>query len=343
MLQTSEHRLSSITSKELEERYVINKKDVVTFTAGSQSYELSFQDMIQTNVQYGTKRLVRRRPRFVSAADVQTKRKRPTHFSAVPDYWDKANISHIGYKSVPLQPSSGEYKDIQDLFLQTMSGFEILKIERIQNKTVWEAFQLHKTHMKIKNGGQPVLEKKLFHGTDPKHVSTICEANFDWRVCGVNGTVYGQGSYFARDAKYSHDYTGDCDPRFMFVSRVLVGEFTKGSSEYRRPPSKDGGDVNLFDSCVNDVINPSIFVVFKEQQIYPEYLLQYKQTTRSSLYSYNSSYASRQTSYPLFRTTTVPTAPTTGANAGPVNPSLSMPSQATTSTTTDSQGSCVIS
>lgn len=330
---TSEHRLASITSKELEERYLQNNKDVVTFFAGSQSYELSFQDMIQTNLQYSTKRLVRRRPRFVSEAEVQTKRKRPTQSSAVPDYWDKAQIPSVGFKTVTLQPSSAEYKEIQDLFRQTMARFEIIKIERIQNKTVWEAFQLCKTHMKIKNGGQAVLEKKLFHGTDPKHVDTICEANFDWRVCGVNGTVYGQGSYFARDAKYSHDYTGDCDPRFMFVSRVLVGDFAQGSSEYRRPPSKDGGDVNLFDSCVNNVLNPSIFVVFKEQQIYPEYLLQYRQTDRSNVYA-----ATRQT-YPLFRNTPQPPVPTPRANAPPVTPS---PTPTKTSSTTDTQGSCVI-
>lgn len=62
----------------------------------------------------------------------------------------------------------------------------------------------------------------------------------------------------------------------MFVAWVLVGDFTKGSSSYRRAPSKDGGDVNFFDSCVDDVFNPSIFVVFKEHQIYPEYLLKYK-------------------------------------------------------------------
>lgn len=43
MLQTSEHRLASITSKELEEMYVKNDKDVVKFKAGSQAYELSFQ------------------------------------------------------------------------------------------------------------------------------------------------------------------------------------------------------------------------------------------------------------------------------------------------------------
>uniref|UniRef100_A0A3B4BB05 Poly [ADP-ribose] polymerase n=1 Tax=Periophthalmus magnuspinnatus TaxID=409849 RepID=A0A3B4BB05_9GOBI len=267
------------------------KKCFFPQSAGSQVYELSFRDMIQTNVQYGTVKLVRRRPRFVSAAEVQAKKKRHPNSTAVPDHWDKTQVPQIGFKRVPLQPSSGEYEEIHTLFSRTMASFEIIQIERIQNRAVWEAFQLyvfndnlHKTHMKQKNGGRPVLEKTLFHGTKPKFVDTICEANIDWRVCGVNGTMYGQGSYFARDAKYSHSYTGDSDPRFMFVSRVLVGEFARGSSEYRRPPSRDGGDVNLFDSCVDDIYDPSIFVVFKEQQIYPEYLLKYK-NARSNVYA----------------------------------------------------------
>lgn len=95
-------------SAKLEEKYLENDKDVVEFTAGSQSYSLSFQginkksenesscsqfyaflniiimtfftplesDMIQTNKRYGTKRVVRRRPRFVSAAEVRTAKKR---------------------------------------------------------------------------------------------------------------------------------------------------------------------------------------------------------------------------------------------------------------------------
>ncbi|XP_035767427.1 protein mono-ADP-ribosyltransferase PARP12-like [Neolamprologus brichardi] len=132
--------------------------------------------------------------------------------------------------------------------------------------------------MKTKNKGGNVTEEKLFHGTDSKFVDTICHHNFDWRICGTHGTAYGKGSYFARDARYSHNYTGDTDVRDMFISRVLVGDFTKGSSDYRRPPSKDGGGINFYDSCVNDVMNPSIYVVFEKQQIYPEYLIQYKIT-----------------------------------------------------------------
>ncbi|XP_038550565.1 protein mono-ADP-ribosyltransferase PARP12-like, partial [Micropterus salmoides] len=199
-------------------------------------------------------------------------------FTAIPDSWDKTQVPQTGFKRVSLLRSSDEFKEIEALFCKTMRGFDILSIERIQNKALWEVFQWQKNQMKNNNGGRNVTEKKLFHGTDSKHVDVICHTNFDWRICGTHGTAFGKGSYFARDAKYSHSYTGDSDVKSMFISRLLVGDYTRGSSDYRRPPSKDGGDINFFDSCVDDVINPSIFVVFEKHQIYPEYLLQYKTT-----------------------------------------------------------------
>lgn len=60
----------------------------------------------------------------------------------------------------------------------------------------------------------------------------------------------------------------------MFVCRVLVGSYTRGQSNYRLPPSRDGGLI-LHDSCVNDCRDPSIFVVFDKQQVYPEFLITY--------------------------------------------------------------------
>uniref|UniRef100_A0A3Q0RLZ6 Si:ch73-252i11.1 n=1 Tax=Amphilophus citrinellus TaxID=61819 RepID=A0A3Q0RLZ6_AMPCI len=262
--------------------------DYVEFTVGSQSYSLSFQgkhriwklslfadvNMIQTNKHYGTKRLVCRRPRFVSAADVLTKKVRyiilktapPEHFQTILLFSER----------VSLQRSSAEFTEVEALFCKTMRGFDIVGIERIQNKALWEAFQLQKNQMKSKTRGGNVTEKQLFHGTDSRFVDAICHHNFDWRICGTHGTAFGKGSYFARDARYSHDYTGDTDVRAMFISRVLVGDYTRGSSDYVRPPSKDGGDINFYDSCVDDVMNPSIFVVFEKHQICPEYLLQYR-------------------------------------------------------------------
>nr|XP_015208474.1 PREDICTED: poly [ADP-ribose] polymerase 12-like [Lepisosteus oculatus] len=298
------HGASSITSEDLEKKYLEDKNGVVEFTAGRQTYELSFQDMIQTNKRYGTKRLVRRRPVFVSPSDAQLIRTRKkglnkgiSHdFKAVPSYWDKSSLLETGYKKILLQKSTAEYQKIENLFKKTMIGFTISRLERIQNKSLWEVFQWQKEQMKKNNARQNVNEKLLFHGTDTAYVDAICRQNFDWRICGTHGTAYGKGSYFARDAKYSHSYTGSSATKTMFVSWVLVGQYAKGSSSYLRPPSKDGGDTIFYDSCVDNIYDPSIFVVFEKHQIYPEYLVQYSEDIVQSdplytMYSYPNSTA----------------------------------------------------
>ena len=122
-------------------------------------------------------------------------------------------------------------------------------------------------------------EKRLFHGTSPDAVDAICKQNFDWRVCGKNGTKYGKGSYFAANASYSHSFAkcGSDGFRFMFLARVLVGSFIKGEPEYLRPPSKDPSNPSsdLYDSCVNNESNPAVFVIFDSDQFYPEYVIKY--------------------------------------------------------------------
>ncbi|XP_056443598.1 protein mono-ADP-ribosyltransferase PARP12-like [Gadus chalcogrammus] len=276
------------SSTELEKKFQNDPQEVMEFTAGSQAYTLSLQDMIQTNKRYGTKRVVRRRPRFLSSADVQVIRTRrpqngPTNVLVMPRHWDRTQVPATGHKKVLLQDSSEEYKEVETLFRQTMTNFDIVKIERIQNKSLWDHFQLQRDQMKTKNGGRCVAERKLFHGTDSKYIDAICCSNFDWRICGTHGTAYGNGSYFARDASYSHNYTGNtATVRSMFVSRVLVGHHTRGKAGYVRPPSKDGGDTLFYDSCADDIRSPSIFVVFDRPQIYPEFLLTYKEKASAS-------------------------------------------------------------
>ena len=51
--------------------------------------------------------------------------------------------------------------------------------------------------MKTRNSGCQVAERKLFHGTDSKFIDAICCSNFDWRICGTHGTVYGKGELTA--------------------------------------------------------------------------------------------------------------------------------------------------
>lgn len=127
---------------------------------------------------------------------------------------------------------------------------------------------------KLKAGSQ-LNVRRLFHGTKGLYVDAICQQGFDWRMCGSSvGTLYGKGSYFARDASYSQSYT-DC--KKMFLVRVLVGEYALGSSLMVRPPPKDPQKPygELYDSVVNEVGDPRIFVVFTQEQAYPEYLIEY--------------------------------------------------------------------
>lgn len=279
---------ASVTSQTLENVYLADRDTEIPFSAGKQQYILHFKgapgtQMYQQNVKYKTKREVRRRPRFVSAQDVELKLNGASSHSSssstaesFPSHWDESALPGFGYKLVRLSKSAKEYNMIEMLFKSTMPQSTIKKIQRIQNPSLWKVFQWQKEQMKERNGGKPVNEQYLFHGTDESLIEAICEQNFDWRMCGVHGTAYGKGSYFARDASYSDRYTNvkRCLKKTMFAALVLVGEYTRGSSSYVRPPAKGNGKT-LYDSCVDRKSNPSIFVVFEKQQIYPEYLIEY--------------------------------------------------------------------
>ncbi|XP_041906311.1 protein mono-ADP-ribosyltransferase PARP12-like isoform X1 [Corvus kubaryi] len=264
------------SSAVIEDLYQANPDGVVRFQAGQHQYELNFKEMTQTNTAFKTQRQVCRRPKFVSSEDVQ-KIKTSIPNQTCPSHWDASALPDLGYKAVVMSNVTSEYNRIKQLFHQTMENYSILKIQRIQNPSLWKVFQWQKEKMKKENEGKEVQEKLLFHGTDVMSMKTICTQNFDWRICGNNGTNYGKGSYFARDASYSHAYCQATQQGyFMFVARVLVGDYVKGNTTYVRPPRKSADRLWFYDSCVDDESNPSVFVVFEKHQIYPEYLIEYK-------------------------------------------------------------------
>ncbi|XP_030645815.1 protein mono-ADP-ribosyltransferase PARP12-like [Chanos chanos] len=279
--QGDPRHMATITSQTLENVY-LDSGNEITFTAAKDSYKLYFKGMYQQNLKTNKTRPVRRRPRFVSAQDVEHKLKRydfqensGSSSVDVPDDWDKEALPSFTYKTVPLPRNGEKFKWVADQFKRTMSGSTIRNIQRVQNPSLWKIFQWQKEQMIGKNRGKEVDERYLFHGTDQSVVDAICEQNFDWRVCGAHGTVYGKGSYFARDASYSNGYAKTKNGiKMMFLAHVLVGDFAKGNSGYCRPPQKAGGN-GFYDSCVNNEQNPSIFVIFEKCQIYPEFIIEY--------------------------------------------------------------------
>ncbi|NXU66590.1 PAR12 polymerase, partial [Horornis vulcanius] len=273
--------VTSPSSAIIENLYQADPCAIVPFQTDQHQYELNFKEMTQTNITFKTRRQICRRPKFVSSEDVK-KIKTSQKDSSIPNqtcpsHWDASALPDFGYKAVVISKETSEYNGIKQLFHQTMKNYSILKIQRIQNPSLWKVFQWQKEKMKRENGGKEVQEKQLFHGTDDTSMKTICTQNFDWRICGSNGTNYGKGIYFARDARYAHAYCqAMAQGHLMFVARVLVGDYVKGNAAYVRPPVKCADKLWFYDSCVDDELNPSVFVVFEKHQIYPEYIIEYE-------------------------------------------------------------------
>ena len=198
----------------------------------------------------------------------------------VPDYWDDSLAEDVFHR-IKLSPGSDEYKKVEDAFKATVS-FHIVSIERIQNKAIYQVFNVKRKAMEEKYGSNfPGKELMLFHGTSCDNVEKINAGGLNRSFAGKNATHFGRGVYFARNAKYSCQVTySPPDPqglRYVYYARVLVGEYTNGNAGFLVAPSKGTGNPNeKYDSVVNDVNDARIFVMFQDYEYYTEYLITFK-------------------------------------------------------------------
>lgn len=91
--------------------------------------------------------------------------------------------------------------------------------------------------------------------------------------------MFGQGVYFAVDADYSAQRYSPPDTAGMkrvYVARVLTGRYTRGDSSMKRTPPRGTDPTDCFDSLVNNQQQPSMFVIFHDDQAYPEYLVTFR-------------------------------------------------------------------
>ncbi|CAM9839031.1 unnamed protein product [Lampetra planeri] len=186
---------------------------------------------------------------------------------------------------VTLEPAERAYRAAYRLFHQTVSETKalVLGIERVQNPFLWEKYCRKKAFMlrKLPQMPERELELNLFHGTTADTVPAICKHNFDPRLSGKNAAVYGNGSYFATAASFSHGYAGragHAGDRCVFIAKALVGRHAVGRPGLRRPPALCPDDLasDLYDSCVDNAGKPSIFAIFDSDQCYPYFLIRYR-------------------------------------------------------------------
>lgn len=64
----------------------------------------------------------------------------------------------------------------------------VWQIERVQNITLWQSYQLMKKQMEVKNKHKN-NERQLFHGTDGESVKFINQRGFDRGFAGAHGNI----------------------------------------------------------------------------------------------------------------------------------------------------------
>uniref|UniRef100_A0A3P9H4G9 Poly [ADP-ribose] polymerase n=1 Tax=Oryzias latipes TaxID=8090 RepID=A0A3P9H4G9_ORYLA len=197
-----------------------------------------------------------------------------------PLYWDSMTPNE-SITAVPLKQSSAEYKVVKEAFKRT-SKQTVKKIERLQNIHLRRAYEAQKKHIAHKNaklGGAG--EKTLFHGTTHENCDSIMKTGFNRRFAGQNATAYGEGTYFAVNASYSAQSTyskPDADgSQLMFAALVLTGVYDQGQSGIKVPPPRNAQQPHeRYDSVVDNLNNPNMYVVFHDDQAYPDYLITFK-------------------------------------------------------------------
>ncbi|MCI4391759.1 hypothetical protein PGIGA_G00138000 [Pangasianodon gigas] len=181
--------------------------------------------------------------------------------------------------AVRLEKDSEEYNEVAAEFyngLSEQNKVQIIKVEKLMNRLLYSQYRLKKADMEQKVRGD--VERTLYHGTSESSVKEICIHGFNRSFCGKNATAFGQGVYFAVKSSYSLSDTyspPNADGhKFIFVARVLTGDFTQGKHDMRAAPLREGSGMPMrFHSVVDNVKEPSLFVIFNDTQAYPQYLI----------------------------------------------------------------------
>ncbi|NXH18615.1 PAR14 polymerase, partial [Bucco capensis] len=252
----------NLTNMHLENA-LMEKKKAIPVTIGEKKYVVNIETRYALDDQGNQTPVIR-----VDKSEDQES-------TVLPATWDDMQNQRL--RKVTLKPETREYRDVQEKFLKTCQSFKIEKIERIQNPYFWKAYQIKKREMDNKNGNRN-NEMLLFHGTSQESLTLINNQGFNRSYAGMHAAHYGNGTYFAVNASYSaHDAYSKPDAdgkKYMYLARVLVGEYSQGTRGSITPAAKNASNsVDLFDSSTDNVNQPSMFIIFNDIQAYPEYLI----------------------------------------------------------------------
>ncbi|XP_074118565.1 protein mono-ADP-ribosyltransferase PARP10 isoform X2 [Sminthopsis crassicaudata] len=205
---------------------------------------------------------------------------------AAPLNQSYTSVPNLAGAQVPLEleclaESSEEFQETVQAFYSSLDNLcnkiRIIKIQRVSLPLLQSQYELHKKKL-AQSCPQHPIERILYHGTSWQAVPDICSHGFNRSFCGRNATLYGQGVYFAVQAKVSvEDLYSPPDAKghkAVFVARVLTGNYGPGHPQLRVPPQKDTRQgTQRYDSAVDLTSQPRVFVIFHDTQALPIFLI----------------------------------------------------------------------
>lgn len=153
---------------------------------------------------------------------------------------------------VKLEPGGTEYQEVLARFTASLRPTEVHGVYRVVNPPLLGLYEACRAQMDKRGKAR---ETYVFHATTRAAAGSIVREGFNAHLAGLaHGTALGPGIYVATEAQTSHGYSKEDSVRLraMFLCRALLGTAGKHS--------KPG---------------PGMHVVFREQQVYPAYLLHY--------------------------------------------------------------------
>lgn len=198
----------------------------------------------------------------------------------IPDTWE--DIDELASEDLTvkdLAKDSMEWKSIEGKFLSTMTTAQLIKIERIQNKKLWQLYQIEVDNITRKNN-LDALQMELFHGTSKTSPDLIYKGEEGFQKEYCNDGMWGIANYFAVKSSYSNGYSfkKETGERQMFMATVNVGNTIQLNTDrtLKMPPLLPNSQANRYDSVKGFTGNSDVYMVYTNKKAYPSYLITYK-------------------------------------------------------------------
>ena len=193
--------------------------------------------------------------------------------SAIPSISSNKNKNINEYKSV-----SGRFLKFTNL--SGLRNIEVVKVWKIRNDKLMDDYKWRKKSILrgLDHDISKLNEKCLYHGTNIHVIPKIITQGFLRQF--TTRHAFGAGCYFALNPAYSahprYSTPNSEGLQFMFVCSVICGEYCRGNPRMKVPDCKPNTNNVLYETTVNDILKPTVFVTFQDNQAVPMYLIAFK-------------------------------------------------------------------